>query len=249
MEITGYLLLLLIAHVLGDFYFQTEKMAQEKMYKYSAVVMHSLEYLLVAICTMIPVMSLDMFCIATCLSLFHFLIDSGKYVLVKIKKISQTEYIFIVDQLLHMLTILVMAYAMFKWNFEISSCNILNEIFTAYGIEKMMLAKWVLILLFLHKPSNILIQNMLSKYKPQESNDALLITVDRQAGRRIGTLERVIMLMFLAMNQYAALGLVLTAKSIARYDRIAKDEKFAEYYLLGTLLSTACVVLCKMVFL
>ena len=52
--------------------------------------------------------------------------------------------------------------------------------------------------------------------------------------------------MVIAMNQYAALGLVLTAKSIARYDKIAKDEKFAEYYLLGTLLSTACVVICKL---
>ena len=37
--------------------------------------------------------------------------------------------------------------------------------------------------------------------------------------------------------------LMLTAKSIARYDRIAKDKDFAEYYLLGTLLSTIAVVL------
>ena len=57
------------------------------------------------------------------------------------------------------------------------------------------------------------------------------------------------MLIFLALNQYAALGLVLTAKSIARYDKIAKDEQFAEYYLLGTLLSTLCVVLCKVIIL
>ena len=57
------------------------------------------------------------------------------------------------------------------------------------------------------------------------------------------------MLMFIAMDQYVAMGLVLTAKSIARYDKITKDEKFAEYYLLGTLLSTACVVFCKMIIL
>ena len=46
-------------------------------------------------------------------------------------------------------------------------------------------------------------------------------------------------------GQYSAVGLVLTAKSIARksiarYDRISKDQSFAEYYLLGTLLSTIC---------
>ena len=38
------------------------------------------------------------------------------------------------------------------------------------------------------------------------------------------------------------IGLVLTAKSIARYDRISKDKDFAEYYLLGTLLSTAIAI-------
>lgn len=34
----------------------------------------------------------------------------------------------------------------------------------------------------------------------------------------------------------------MTAKSIARYDRISKDQEFAEYYLLGTLLSTICAI-------
>jgi hypothetical protein len=33
------------------------------------------------------------------------------------------------------------------------------------------------------------------------------------------------------------LGFILTAKSIARYDAITKDQKFAEYYLIGTLVS------------
>ena len=45
------------------------------------------------------------------------------------------------------------------------------------------------------------------------------------------------MLIFLSLGQYSALGLVLTAKSIARYDKITKDPDFAEYYLLGTLMS------------
>ena len=34
----------------------------------------------------------------------------------------------------------------------------------------------------------------------------------------------------------------MTAKSIARYDRISKDQEFAEYYLLGSLLSTICAI-------
>lgn len=62
------------------------------------------------------------------------------------------------------------------------------------------------------------------------------------AGRFIGTLERIIMLIFLSIGQYSAIGLVLTAKSIARYDRISKEKNFAEYYLLGTLISTVVAI-------
>ena len=51
------------------------------------------------------------------------------------------------------------------------------------------------------------------------------------------------MLIFISIGQYSAIGLVLTAKSIARYDKIAKDPEFAEYYLLGTLLSTAAAII------
>ena len=57
------------------------------------------------------------------------------------------------------------------------------------------------------------------------------------------------MLLFIAMNQYTAMGMVLTAKSIARYDQITKEQTFAEYYLIGTLLSTASVVICKVILL
>lgn len=101
--------------------------------------------------------------------------------------------------------------------------------------------------LILHKPANILIQNLLGIYKPKTEDK--IIKADNKIGRRIGTMERLIMLAFLSVNQYTAMGFVLTAKSIARYDKITKDEKFAEYYLLGTLVSVLCVVLCKMLIL
>ena len=61
-------------------------------------------------------------------------------------------------------------------------------------------------------------------------------------GDFIGTLERIIMVVLMSINQHSAVGLVLTAKSIARYDKISKDQEFAEHYLLGTLLSTLWAV-------
>ena len=56
------------------------------------------------------------------------------------------------------------------------------------------------------------------------------------------------MLIFIYINQYSAIGLVLTAKSIARYERITKEEHFAEYYLLGTLISTLIAIIVSFVF-
>ena len=115
------------------------------------------------------------------------------------------------------------------------------------GICRQTLERWVLAILFVHIPANLLIQNFLRDYKPKR--DEALIRADNRAGRRIGTIERLIMLVLMSMDQYAAIGLVLTAKSIARYDKITKDEKFAEYYLLGTLVSTLCVIVCRMLIL
>jgi len=82
-------------------------------------------------------------------------------------------------------------------------------------------------------------------YKPENKDKDK--NKDNNAGRFIGTVERIIMLILLSIGQYSAIGLVLTAKSIARYDRISKEKDFAEYYLLGTLLSTVIVIVCSFI--
>ena len=80
----------------------------------------------------------------------------------------------------------------------------------------------------------------MEKYKPDE-----LTTCDgiSNAGQLIGYLERILILLFICATQYSAIGFVLTAKSIVRYDQITSNRKFSEYYLLGTLLSTLLVIL------
>ena len=242
-----YLLLLLLGHILGDFYFQTEIIAKLKDQKYMGVLWHSLEYFGAGILVMLPVFSVEMLSAALFAAIMHFVIDTIKYLLLKVRRINKNGKTFILDQMLHVISILILSYIMYIFNFNISHFSIVNNIFIAFGIDKLVLIKWIISILILHIPSNILIQNLLNGYKTQKS-DGQIIEVDNKAGRKIGTIERLIMLMFISMDQYAAMGLVLTAKSIARYDRITKDEKFAEYYLLGTLLSTAMVVACKVIF-
>jgi len=245
--ITKLVLLFMLGHVLGDFYFQTDSMAKEKEEKFKGVLKHSLEYFVAILFVMLPVVSLNMIKAAIMLSSAHFFIDGVKYGLIKLKKIRKSGKIFVYDQILHIISIFLLAYMMYCGKYEIIPLHIIKNMCMAFGINKVMTVKWILSVLILYRPANILIQKLLSGYKPQK--DDRLITIDYKVGRMVGGIERLIMFMFIAMDQYAAMGLVLTAKSIARYDKIAKDEQFAEYYLLGTLLSTACAVLCKIVLL
>ncbi len=64
----------------------------------------------------------------------------------------------------------------------------------------------------------------------------------RQAGRYIGFLERAVILTLALAGGFTSIGFVLTAKSIAQYKEL-ENRDFAEYYLVGTLLSTLLAIL------
>jgi hypothetical protein len=69
---------------------------------------------------------------------------------------------------------------------------------------------------------------------------------EARVGAVIGILERLIVVSLVLVGQYAAIGLVVTAKTIARFRQL-EDRQFAEYYLLGTLASIATAILTGMV--
>jgi hypothetical protein len=60
-------------------------------------------------------------------------------------------------------------------------------------------------------------------------------------GRIIGVLERVLLFSFVLQSQYGAIGFILAAKAFTRFKAL-DDRPFAEYVLIGTLLS-ACLAL------
>jgi hypothetical protein len=62
------------------------------------------------------------------------------------------------------------------------------------------------------------------------------------AGRFIGVLERLLAYVFVLHGQYTAIGLILAAKGFARF-REMDERDFAEYVLIGTLLSMTAAVL------
>jgi hypothetical protein len=60
-------------------------------------------------------------------------------------------------------------------------------------------------------------------------------------GRVIGLLERVLLYLFILQGHYGAIGFILAAKAFTRFKAL-DDRPFAEYVLIGTLLS-ACLAL------
>lgn len=77
--------------------------------------------------------------------------------------------------------------------------------------------------------------------KPQEKSDAVHSETKatkeiQHGGYIIGVLERILILCALLMNQPQFIGYILTAKSIARLSKL-KEDRFAEYFLIGNSLS------------
>lgn len=100
---------------------------------------------------------------------------------------------------------------------------------------------WLILALFfliITKPINIIFKLYFERYQV-ELEDTSSIS---GAGAMVGNLERLIIGIFLILGQYAAIALVFTAKSIARYDMISKNQGFAEYYLIGSLFSMISVL-------
>lgn len=234
--------LLMIPHILGDFYFQSNIMASKKRNELKWVVIHSFIYGIVTLLFYGLIFKTFNYYFLLLLIIAHALIDFLKYCFFS-NSCSVGTFIF--DQLLHLLTIFIIAFYSYDNGCIPVFKTYLMRMFAVVNYSHKDLFSIFLKLLLLHKPTNIFISLFMKPYKIDDTdaeNDD-----DIKAGRIIGTLERIIMMFFIDINQYSSIGLVLTAKSIARYDKISKKQNFAEYYLLGTLLSTISILVISLI--
>jgi len=168
---------------------------------------------------------------------------------------------FFIDQLLHVACISAASIYLTQAGYEThvlqAIINVLSPIISDYEAVLM----WIGLILILLKPANITIMQFTKKYRPVKDTSRSCDNTEKDnteksdsvsegkssdndnAGALIGSLERLLIVILISVGQYAAIGLVLTAKSVARYNKIAEDKQFAEYYLLGTLTSTLYAVL------
>lgn len=226
MQTANLLLLQFIAHLLADYTFQTKKMAlnkdrkgfRGKMLKWHILIVFATSALLGLDWSYLPC--------AVIITLTHWIIDGCKPLLLNNK--STAPYAFFIDQGLHLfiLTATVILYTTnFKWQF------IYNAWINPFTLGM------VTIFLFCTKPANILIREVFNAFGIYfEGGEEDL----PNAGRLIGIIERWLVLIFILVGQFGAVGFLIGAKSILRF----KETSFlkTEYVLVGTLLSFGIAV-------
>lgn len=161
---------------------------------------------------------------AVLLTIVHLIIDIIKKYIIKKTKIKN---LFFAEQFLHLITIIGIV-LLYNYTFGI---NLLFELNT----------KTLAIIagfLFCSKPANIIIKSLFQSFSIEmlvENSDNDEEKGLPNAGKLIGITERFIALALILLCQYEAVGLIIAAKSILRFNATQKSE----YVLVGTLLSFA----------
>lgn len=154
--------ILLCMHVLGDFYFQTEKMAENKKSSVKVLGKHIILYGIVGGCLLkVLIPSLPMVYILA-FAIAHGGIDGIKYASGK----RAGSNVFLIDQFAHLLVILGITYFVITRESALTLHPWIIDVAVIFDIEWTSLLSWIIKLVLLHKPANILIGVVLQKYKP-----------------------------------------------------------------------------------
>ncbi|MCF8299140.1 MAG: DUF3307 domain-containing protein [Saprospiraceae bacterium] len=220
MDIWQFLILQFIAHLLTDFFLQPNRKAREKNdigFKSKFLKWH---ILIAFILSWLLSLQINFIIGALAIAICHWIVDGLKKHINNNTKIGR--YAFFIDQVLHLLFIVLFVFLFDKY-LEIET--LLN---IAVNIKYLLLiALYVLCL----KPANIFIKEVFNAFQISisENNDL------PNAGKLIGIIERLLVLTFVVLNQYEAVGFLIAAKSILRYK--SEDSLKTEYVLIGTMLS------------
>ena len=259
---------LLVAHVLGDFYFQPASWVKSRNTKHllsPALYLHALlhgvlAFFALSILSLFATLAtketgaaaglsassataielIPLFLVAIGVVVTHFIIDAVK------SYASPTTFAFVIDQAAH-ITAAVILWALLTQQFA----SLLQHIYAINYHHLVLLLAYLIIL----SPTSIFIKQLLSPWtreleeltNPKRSSELVQLPVQRtlaMAGQRIGYLERLLILTFVLLNQFAAIGFLIAAKSIFRFGDLTKseDKKLTEYVLLGTLTSVVITI-------
>ena len=242
----GFFLLALLAHLIADFVLQPAAVNNRKEQgKISGFLLHGLAILSFTFLAVHWYGLLTAFLYGVLVTALHLLIDLGKFLAGRRTKPGTELFLFIADQLLHLAVVFFCLRLFAPVAPDPEVLGFYSRIFPGETIPALAAggpgADWA--------------EKMVSKglqvaviYTATLFGGAILIQktlqwltgkispADGRLGKAVGILERLILLTLVAAESLPALGFILAAKSIARYQEL-NNRDFAEYYLVGTLAS------------
>lgn len=216
----------LLAHILGDFVFQTKSMVVKRKENVGYLLMHVGIHAVLLVLFFYNQLQEYWIPIAF-ITLSHLAIDSLKIGL-ESKYPSKPLLFFCADQVLHVAVLIGLVFYNFgvtEWYQDI----LLSTDILLYGIA----------LLLITVVSPIFLRLFFAKWDKEFEFQAKRKESLLHAGLLIGIMERLIIVLFIQVGFLSGIGFLLAAKSIFRFGDLnnAKDTKFTEYILLGTLAS------------
>jgi len=234
MTVYQLILLQLMAHLIADFMLQSQAWCTKKE-KQVFSKQHFYHALIVAIVAFIFSFDLYFGISAAIIGLSHYAIDTLKSYYVK-KHDDKKAILFFTDQILHVIIL-----------------SLVSWIYLTYFVPRPVFhfqlslhaTAVIAAFIFCSKPANIFIRNTFKLFnlnipkadpanKETENEKEL-----ENAGKLIGVMERFMTLALILSTQFAAVGLIIAAKSILRFNNQQKNE----YILVGTLLSFGFAIL------
>jgi len=245
------LLLTLLAHGLADFVLQSERTVHRKENRdWLGFLGHGLTVFFSGFLLLIGYEWTTVLPYAGIITMSHIIIDMIKIVLGSRRPAKDLAW-FLGDQLIH-LTIILMVWQHFQFQpsevFLKFSTFLLTPTAVATFSRSFPKEGWafhsilscLLVYIYTCWGGGFFIKKVLTALQAQMLAGSPKPDKERlqHTGFWIGALERFIIITLVLNNALTAVAFIFTAKSIARFSEL-NDQAFAEYYLTGTLLSTA----------
>lgn len=224
---------LILGHLIGDFILQPIKWVIHKeshkvtsKYLYFHVLLHFAIYMLL-------LWDLSLWKIALVISLGHFFIDLLKLYTNSFFKNKSIP--FFIDQGLHIALIYCCVFY----------ANLYEHTLTLFQN-----LDWSLItaIVFVTYPAAIIMGKILEGMSNQIETDHKSLP---NAGKYIGIIERLFVLIFIVIGRWEVIGLLIAAKSVFRFNDLKErnNRKLTEYILIGTLVSFGLAILAGLLYI
>lgn len=217
-------LILLLAHLVGDYQLQSKWMVTKKKKVLWVMAMHSLinaavVYLLLGRWTL--------WLVPLVVFVSHFLIDFARS---KLKKDGLGVYL--LDQTLHLAVLGALIW------FYLVPLGITPYWFEAFPQAARSATVYLSAILLLTLAGGVLIGHFVHPFQLQ-IRDYYRKKGLNEGGKVIGWLERMLIFVFVLAGQYAGVGFLIAAKSVFRFGELKESEnrKEAEYIIIGTFAS------------